>query len=692
MRILIIDNYDSFTYNLVQLVGEVGGPPPRVVMNDEMSWADLQRAEFDAIILSPGPGRADRHSDFGLCRDAIVDGRWPILGVCLGHQGIAHQFGAQLDHAPEPFHGRLSAIRHSGTDLFEGIPSPFEAVRYHSFIVRDLPPDLIVTATTDDGLIMALRHASRPLWGVQFHPESVATEHGARLISNFLALAARRRRPPLGPCSRNAPVPTTDLPAPDRSPLTLFTRRIAAPVCPETAFLELYGDAANAFWLDSSAVIADRSRYSFMGDDSGPNAERLCYSVGGRLDRFTAGGRETLDEPLFEFLDRRLRQHRHIVGAGLQLPFLGGYVGYLGFELKADTTGELVHPSPNPDAQLIFADRVIAYDHVEGETWLLCLERPEFAERAAEWLDRTKQRLLQARPRPAPTFVDRAPDDFSLVHDRSTYLRLIGEALREIRNGESYEVCLTTQTIAEVDVDPTDAYRALRMVNPAPYAALLRFADLHVLCCSPERFVRIDREGAVDSKPIKGTIRRDKDPAEDARLKRALGASEKDQAENLMIVDLIRNDLGKVCSVGSVRVPKFCAVETYASVHQMVSTITGKLAAGRSAIDCVRALFPGGSMTGAPKIRTMQIIDRLEAAPRGVYSGAIGYFSVDGGVDLNITIRTVVLQNGSAAIGAGGALIALSDPKGEFDEMLLKSALIRETLNRMPNRRNLNSE
>jgi para-aminobenzoate synthetase len=193
MKTLLIDNYDSFTYNLFQLLGEVNGEPPTVVHNDEAGWDELARRDFDNVVISPGPGRPDRPADFGVCLDAIRRAELPLLGVCLGHQGLCWALGGSLEHAPEAVHGRASAVVHDGSALFEGIPREFQAVRYHSLCAGwALPDELEPTAWASDGVLMAVAHRSRPLWGVQFHPESVATEHGRRLLANFRDLTGGR--------------------------------------------------------------------------------------------------------------------------------------------------------------------------------------------------------------------------------------------------------------------------------------------------------------------------------------------------------------------------------------------------------------------------------------------------------------------------------------------------------------------
>lgn len=227
---------------------------------------------------------------------------------------------------------------------------------------------------------------------------------------------------------------------------------------------------------------------------------------------------------------------------------------------------------------------------------------------------------------------------------------------------------------SDTTVDPWAAYRAMRRTSPAPFAALLQFGELSVLSSSPERFLRVSRDGLMESSPIKGTRPRGATPEEDAALVADLLSDEKDRSENLMIVDLVRNDLGRCAVPGSVEADELFRVEHYATVHQLVSTVRARMRPELSALDCVRAAFPGGSMTGAPKIRTMRIIDRLEAGPRGVYSGAIGYFSLSGAADLSIVIRTATITPDRVRYGVGGAVVALSDPDAEYEETAVKAA------------------
>jgi para-aminobenzoate synthetase len=600
-----------------------------------------------------------------------------VLGVCLGHQGICHLLGGVVGHAPEPMHGRVSPVHHTGTDVFAGLPSPFMAVRYHSLAAIDVPEELEVVAWTDDGIVMGVRHRDQPLWGVQFHPESICTEYGREMLANFRDLALARSRAAVA--GRK--------PSEDRHRYRLHVRRV--PVLPdaEDAFVELFSDDAHRFWLDSSEVIPGLSRFSFMGDGSGPLAEYVTFDVAeGVVDVHRAGERFSVRRPFFEYLDDELRRRATPTPAGLPFDFNLGYVGCLGYELKAETGGHAVHRADTPDAALIFADRMLAIDHVEGISYLLALsvDGDDAATRA--WLEDASRRL---RELPTQDAASRPPEDGgqALVgmthptacgmiharHDRGAYLDRIADCLEEIRDGESYEVCLTNAVTAPITIDPRRTFSWLRRMSPVPYGALLEFPDVAILSASPERFLTVGRDRVVESKPIKGTRPRGATPADDKALHDDLATNAKDRAENLMIVDLIRNDLNRVCEIGTVHVPKLFDVETYAPVHQLVSTIRGTVRAGASAVDCVRETFPGGSMTGAPKLRTMQIIDRLEDGPRGFYSGALGWFGLSGAADLSIVIRTLTATKGRVSFGVGGAVIALSDAEEEFEETVVKS-------------------
>lgn len=675
MRTLLIDNYDSFTYNLYQLLGEVTGRPPVVVRNDA-DWSQLSIEQFDSVVISPGPGRPERPLDFGTSSRAICESGLPLLGVCLGHQGICHLLGGVVDHAPEPMHGCVSQVHHTGVDLFEDLPSPFSAVRYHSLTVTQVPDELEVVAWTSDGVVMGVRHRREPIWGVQFHPESISTQYGREMLANFRDLALANR------CAGTAPVRR---PNADDEPYRVHVRQVATLPDPESAYRELFTDDAHRFWLDSSAVIDGLSRFSFMGDGSGPLSEYVTYDVSdGTVTVRRNGEHMRVKQPFFDYLDDQLRSRATRTPAGLPFDFNLGYVGCLGYELKAETGGHAAHRADTPDAALLFADRMLALDHVEGTCYLLALSARGDEADALVWLEEASRRLLtlssdavEQRPVLADALVGMTDPSAELTmelrHGKDEYLDRITKCMDEIYEGESYEICLTNTITARTGIDPRRTFSLLRQISPVPYGALLEFPDVAVLSVSPERFLSVGCDHTVESKPIKGTRPRGATAAEDEELRRDLSSRQKDQAENLMIVDLIRNDLNTVCELASVHVPKLFQVETYAPVHQLVSTVRGTLRPEVSAVACVRATFPGGSMTGAPKIRTMQIIDRLEAGPRGFYSGALGWFGLSGAADLSIVIRTLTATDGQVSFGVGGAIVALSDAEEEFEETVVKS-------------------
>jgi para-aminobenzoate synthetase len=473
---------------------------------------------------------------------------------------------------------------------------------------------------------------------------------------------------------------------PGASPLAV--RRLDALPNSERAFVHLYGTSPNAFWLDSS-VAGERARFSFMGDSEGPLGAVVTYDLEAGEVRIERHGEvEVRVESIFEYLGSQsacLRPH----GAGLPFDFDCGFAGYLGYELKAECDGAAAHHASTPDAAFVLADRLIAFDHQEHHTYLLALaESPSEphpllhpADREADavwlqaeaerWIEETAGRLTALPALTAPR-VEATPA-LSPRRSQRRYREDIEACKRYLTAGHSYEICLTGSFEAETAADPLELYRGLRRVNPAPFSAYLRFGDLAVLSSSPERFLCVDQDRNAETRPIKGTSRRGATPAEDARLAAELQSGEKSRAENVTIVDLMRNDLGRVCEVGSVEVPELMAVESYQTVHQLVSSVRGRLRPELTPLDAVRACFPPGSMTGAPKRRTMEIIDELEGAARGVYSGAIGWFGHGGACDLSVAIRTIVLDGERASVGAGGAIVIDSDPAEELDELLLKA-------------------
>jgi len=470
----------------------------------------------------------------------------------------------------------------------------------------------------------------------------------------------------------------------------LLVRRIEALPDAERAFVHLYGDSRNAFWLDSSAR-GERGRFSFIGDAGGPLSALIAYDVEAGEVRVERGGAvERRRESIFDFLAGARPEP---LGGAPDLPFGFdcGFVGYLGYELKAECGAVAAHRAPTPDAALVFADRLVAFDHAEGCTYLITLTAPlpelhqifnpadrkfdavRMAEAGERWVEETARRL-ESLPMLAESPRGPGPVGFSLRRSEDRYREDIEACKRYLRAGHSYEICLTDKVVAEVDSDSLSLYRVLRRVNPAPFSAYLRFGEVAVLSSSPERFLAVDRDGWAEARPIKGTSCRGETPGEDARLAAELRAGEKFRAENVTIVDLLRNDLGRVCEVGTVSVPELMRVESYETVHQLVSAVRGRLRSGLSPVDAVCACFPPGSMTGAPKLRTMEILDELEGEARGIYSGAIGWLGLSGACDLSVAIRTIVRDRNRATIGAGGAIVVDSDPELEIEEMLLKAA------------------
>jgi para-aminobenzoate synthetase component 1 len=450
-------------------------------------------------------------------------------------------------------------------------------------------------------------------------------------------------------------------------------------------------------FLDSAADPEHLGRYSFVTADpaTAVRSKGLLTQqlVDGRWIRVAA-------DPLAH-LRALLAPHAAATLVDLP-PFQGGAAGYVGYDW-----GMMLERVPRPryddlslpDVQLGLYDWVIAWDHVARRAWVISTGIPERGaaqeRRAALRLAFVKDRLADRRTGGQPIgqhLTDRAsarpPDrrssaaptypvpDVSGVRSNFTrdgYVDAVARVIDYVFAGDIFQANLSQRLEAPLAGTPLELYRRLRHRNPAPFAAYLAFGDLVVASSSPERFLRVEPDGRVETRPIKGTRPRGLSPEHDAALAQALAESDKDRAENVMIVDLLRNDLSRVCRAGTVRVPELFAIEHYATVHHLVSTVVGELAPEHGPVDLLRAAFPGGSITGAPKVRAMQIIAELEPTQRAVYCGAIGYLSRTGALDTSIVIRTYLVLGRDVYVQVGGGIVADSDPEQEYRETLDKA-------------------
>lgn len=453
---------------------------------------------------------------------------------------------------------------------------------------------------------------------------------------------------------------------------------------------EYWEDQPHTFWLDSGGLDRGLGRYSFMG--TSPYA--ILRGVGDQIEYFFGDNRPERDiaDP-FEVLGRLAEPIFTSPVAPDAPPFCGGAVGYLSYDLchfVEELPAAARRDISMPDMYFAFYDHVCCVDHHEGKVWLIANGLPhedenearEAARERLAWLrNELKEAMAQESdaivPQPSLDPLARTPEtppatEFGSTFTRSGYIRAVEQAKAYIEAGDISQVNIAQRFTTDCEVPAPELYRRLRNVSPAPFAAYLYPGPYAVLSSSPERFLRIQGE-QVETRPIKGTRPRGEDQEADARLRTELIESEKDRAEHMMIVDLVRNDLGRFCEIGSVTVPELMVCETYRNVFHLVSTVAGRRKPDVTPVECIRAAFPGGSITGTPKVRAMEIIGKLESVRRGTYTGAIGYLGIGGNIDFSVAIRTLIHGRGKAHFHVGGGIVADSDPEAEYEETLDKA-------------------
>ena len=446
--------------------------------------------------------------------------------------------------------------------------------------------------------------------------------------------------------------------------------REIAPLDPEIA-LQALASLPDIAFLDSGSSPSDLARWSFVAAD--PFA-RFDISNGQALwqgEKIDGDALDVLREKFSEFsIDR----------ANDSIPFLTGAIGFISYEMGKtfETIPEMPNSKPNDlDLSFGFYDVVLAHDLKDHKSYLISSGFPALDEqrrlaRAEERLHVFQERLAQA---PRKTIPNDPITNWTSNFTKESYEQAVKDIIEAILRGDIFQANLSQCFHAKrpKNFDPLTFYLQLRARSPAPFGAYLVCGDHIYASNSPERFLKLEGHGKVEARPIKGTAPRSENKDEDRALAHALLLSEKDRAENTMIVDLLRNDLSRVAKTGSVRVPTLCGLETYANVHHLVSIVEATLKPEHDLFELIRATFPGGSITGAPKIKAMEIIARQEKTPRGVYCGSIGYLSFDGRLDLNIAIRTASISPDEISFSAGGGVTLLSEPEAEYRETLIKA-------------------
>ncbi|WVQ72189.1 hypothetical protein IAR50_001735 [Cryptococcus sp. DSM 104548] len=813
-RVVILDYYDSYTNNIVTLLAKTY-TDEQVLSNvviikaDKYTWADFQKEvlpNVDCVILSPGPGRPENPADIGFALDLLRLHPVPILGICLGHQAIGYAFGGKITNTPKITHGHVVPIVpvQPALGLFasplwalvEQQADKFDVVVYNSLAVdpSSLPEELEVTAwsvPTPDrpSTIQGLRHKTLPIWGVQYHPESISSTKGSPLLLSFLSAVHNHYHnpasyPPLVPsilasCSYHIH-PASSFPSSISCHAPLPALRLVSHSFSTTGKEAKTDDIFNRFvrspskadrgkgserpigeiWLDGQTPL--RPTTSSLATPSFV----LTYSLSTRAVRLHRAGKPVATYVLengatfwqaFAHLQASLSSSLSSLpsaftpsspsASGERDVWKGGWAGFFAYEMKEESlSGYLRRPevdigdgAEEVDACWAWVDGFLQRTS-EGEWVARGIVREEGGDVGEEgdlekWLKLEGVRLgltsaqwethlgtisstlssssasssssspsASSPPKPFPF------PQFHPTSSGSVYKSEIEDCREAIRQGESYELTLTTsfegwlppkeddsEGDGNRDDDLFEMYQHLRKFNPAYYSAYMHFPNLTspssslsspqkptkgltILSSSPERFLSISSNREVEMMPIKGTRARkcvQEGKVEDERRGRELQEDIKERAENLMIVDLIRSDLLPPCLPSSLTVPKLIALESY-GVHNLVTTVRGQLYPSTTAgaggeLEAIARCFPPGSMTGAPKLRSVQLLDGFEKGKRrGIYSGALGYIGIDGVVDLSVVIRTIIREGDRLSIGAGGAITWLSNPQGEWDEVLTK--------------------
>lgn len=631
MNTLIIDFGDSYIENIASQVEKIRGKKAIVIKGEDYNANVLE--SIDSVILSSGTGGYELREFLKNLQEVNI----PVLGTSWSFFSILDFLKQKIKSIPPQYGVKTSGqfIKNNSYGLF----GTFNGILYDKYSIKRLSSEIEILAESEKRDVLAFKKNN--FVGVRPHLGSYYTERSKEILKTFIEDAINQTR--------------------RKDELIVHKEKYKNNL---PSIIEKVKKDHKLYWLDSSHVIKGYSRFSILGIPREED-ELLSYSVG---DFFVSvrSGKETCkrEGTIWEILKERpleSKDHR------LPVDFQCGYIGAIGYGLKEDLGYINKKQSNLPDCILQYCSSCIIVDHLKEEIYLVSEKEDDHYKKIKGWLgESTKEELVLEKRR----------NDFPkayLARNREEYISDIKKSLEKMRKGESLEICLTNQLMIEDSIDSYEFYKILRKTSPAPYAGYLEFEDFSIASSSMERFVKLDGNGNINAKPIKGTIRRGETLEEDEELKRELQEDKKSFSENLMILDLLRNDIQKVAINGTVNVPEAMIVESYATVHQLVSIVEGVLREDKTALDLLRAVFPGGSMTGSPKEQSIDILEELEVVPRGIYSGSLLYLSNTGAMDCNVVIRTAIIEKDCVSIGVGGAIVEDSDPIEEYEEILLKA-------------------
>lgn len=652
--ILVVDNHGFTTRILTHQIGAV-----HLATATELRGLDLN--EYSHVVL----GHGTEVMDLQPLHDVP---HLPVLAIGASYQQLAAFYGHTETISAKPVYGQPVVHHHTGRELFVGLAQHVELISYHAWRLYRLDSQrFTIHATDGDDAVLAFSVNGTNHWGLHGDPAALQSPAGHTVIQNFLAL---------GSYATASVEHNTAKPRKPRR-YEVFTRTFHGELDTGATFATLQHDSSAAFWLDSASADRGQGNITVLGTNVGELTQTIRWDVTtNELDVLEGTSRQHLTADVFDYLEEHLWESSAVLDFD---GYTGGWVGYLGYEAKQATVPGHQNrwEATTPDAYWIQPQAFLRYDHGDRSTTLVSYHDPAL-------LDTLQAALVFGSDIEGET-LERSDIAGQWRLCAAEYVDRVGRIQELLQAGTAAGICLTdTFNMQAAGLDGLALYRRLRTKNPAPYAGYLRFNtfgdDLEVLSASPEKYLSIDPTGTVESKPIKGTVARSADPKQDAAIAQRMAADAKIQSENLMITDLLRDDLASVTVPTTVQVPKLMAVETFATVHQLVTTVTGQLLADTSAVKALKAVFPGGSMTGAPKHVSLEILDALEAGPRGIYSGAMGWIGHRNTAELNVVIRTIVINDGQLSIGAGGAVVVDSDPVAEEQEKHLKARALMDSI------------